>query len=122
MHQIWPPAANCSRQSLGKKVRSRRNSVSSPIHACDAKVRASAGSSSSRSIQIASGIQLIRVYNLESIMTESDDAATRKSILGHCSLEKNAGAAARVVIPIVSRCPCGGTGRGLERVSAASLE
>src|SRR3981081_1205279 len=39
---------------------------------------ARAGSSSSRSIQIASGISLIRVYNLASMMTESDDAATRK--------------------------------------------
>jgi hypothetical protein len=34
-------------------------------------------------------------------MTESDDAATRKSILGHCSLETNAGAIARVVIGVV---------------------
>jgi hypothetical protein len=46
-------------------------------------------------------MHLIRVYNLESIMTESDDAATRKSILGHCSLETNAGAIARVVIGVV---------------------
>src|SRR3981081_3718131 len=119
---MCPAAARWRRQSLGKKVRSRRNSVSSPIHGCDASVRASPGSSSSRSIQIASGMALIRVYNLESIMTESDDAATRKSILGHFSLEENAGAIARVVIPIDFGCHCGGAGRGLERVSAAGVE
>ena len=63
-HQTSPPAANCSRHSFGKKVRSRRNSVSRPIEACDSRVRASAGNSSLRSIQIASGIPLIHVYNL----------------------------------------------------------
>src|SRR3984957_1685334 len=97
-HQIRSPAANCSRQSFGKKVRSRRNSVSTPIHACDSKVCANAGSSSSLSIQIASGISLIRVYNLESIMTELDDAETRKGILGHRSVETFAGAIAGVAV------------------------
>jgi hypothetical protein len=63
---------------LGKKVRSRRNSVSTPIHACACSVCASAGSSSSLSIQIASGIPGIRVYNLRRIMTES----THVHILG----------------------------------------
>src|SRR6266850_1598446 len=35
-------------------------------------------------------------------MTESDNAATRKGILGNCSLETNAGAIARVVVPDAS--------------------
>jgi ABC-type lipoprotein export system ATPase subunit len=65
---------------------------------------------------------LIRVYNLESIMTESDHAATRKSILGHFSLETNAGAIACVVVPAGSGGRRGGTARGLERIPAAGLD
>jgi hypothetical protein len=41
-------------------------------------------------------------------MTESDDAETRKSILGDRSLETNAGAIARVLIPIGCGCHRGG--------------
>ncbi len=55
---------------------------------------------------------LIRVYNLESIMTESDDAATRKSILGYFHLETHAGAAARVAVLLL----------GLVAAAAALLE
>jgi hypothetical protein len=65
---------------------------------------------------------LIRVYNLESIMTESDDAATRKSILGHCSLETIAGAIARVAVPVGHGCRGGGGARSACRISAAGLE
>src|SRR5271156_4392362 len=60
-HQICPAARSCSRHNLGKNVRSRKNSVSRPIAGCDSKLRASAASSSLRSIQIASGIDLPRV-------------------------------------------------------------
>src|ERR1700723_3795159 len=123
MHQIRPPAANCSRHSLGKNVRSRRNSVSTPIHACESKVCANAGSSSSLSIQIASGIPLIRVYNkLESIMTELNDAETRKGILGHRSVETLAGAIARVAFSVGSGGGRRGAARGAQRVSAARID
>src|ERR1700722_14412479 len=55
-------------------------------------------------------------------MTESDDTATRKSILGHCSLETNAGAVAGVVVS-VDFGGCGGSaGRNRKRLSAAGFD
>ena len=64
MHQILDSVDICSRHSFGKNVRSRRNSVSTPIKASDPSSAPSLVSCSSLSIQIASGIGLIRVYNL----------------------------------------------------------
>jgi hypothetical protein len=66
---------------------------------------------------------LIRVYNnLESIMTELDDAETRKGILGHRSVETLAGAFARVAFFVGSGCGRRGAARGAERVSAARID
>jgi hypothetical protein len=57
---------------------------------------------------------LIRVYNLAGIMTELDDAATRKGIFGHRQREANAGATARVAVS-AGFGRGGGAARGTER-------
>jgi hypothetical protein len=66
---------------------------------------------------------LIRVYNkLESIMTELDDAETRKGILGHRFVEALAGAFARVTFSAGSGCGRRGAARGAGRASAARVD
>src|SRR5580658_1215926 len=63
-HQTLSPAASCSRHSPGKNVFSRMNSVSRPIESQRESACASCASSSSRSIQITSGMPSIQ-YNLK---------------------------------------------------------